>query len=136
MDETNSQSPYPLLERLLFEKSLQLKGVYTNKDAADMFGVSRRTIQEWIREGKVSARDLPDRSAIGCQRAFAHPGLRAGVSHFFAGTTRGLPRGSVLAPFLRMMRNPAWHRSEPADLSGVPQACRSSGHLAGDQPGC
>ena len=53
------QSAYPLLERLLFEKGLSLKGIYTNQDASAMFGVSTRTIQDWVRAGKLRARDLP-----------------------------------------------------------------------------
>ncbi len=55
------QSAYPLLERLLFEKSLSLKGIYTTQDASAMFGVSTRTIQDWMRAGKLHARDLPGR---------------------------------------------------------------------------
>jgi len=61
MSEMTSHTAYSLLERLLFEKNLQLKGIYTNKDAADIFGVSIRTIQDWIREGRLHSRDLPGR---------------------------------------------------------------------------
>ncbi len=50
---------FPLLEQLLLEKGLRLKGIYTNKDAAEIFGVSIRTIQDWVRAGKLRARDLP-----------------------------------------------------------------------------
>ena len=53
------QTAYPLLERLLFEKGLSFKGIYTNQDAAVIFGVSTRTIQDWARAGKLRARDLP-----------------------------------------------------------------------------
>jgi excisionase family DNA binding protein len=52
---------YPLLEALLEEKGLKLKGIYTVRDAASIFGVSVRTIQEWVRDGKLIARDLPGR---------------------------------------------------------------------------
>lgn len=50
-----------LLEQLLFEKGLQLKGIYTNRDAATIFGVSVRTLQDWIWEGKLRVRGLPGR---------------------------------------------------------------------------
>ncbi len=52
---------YPLLESLLEQKGLKLLGIYTVRDAAKIFGVSRRTIQEWVRDGKLIARDLPGR---------------------------------------------------------------------------
>jgi transposase len=62
MEQPNSPTNNcPLLERLLFEKSLQLKGIYTNKDAAKIFGVSTRTIQDWLRSHKLRSRDLPGR---------------------------------------------------------------------------
>jgi excisionase family DNA binding protein len=62
MVETNSPiNDCPLLQRLLLEKGLLLKGIYSNKDAAEIFGVSTRTIQEWVRSGKLHARDLPGR---------------------------------------------------------------------------
>ena len=49
----------PLLERLLAERGLSLKGLYSNHDAAEIFGVSTRTIQDWIRQKKANARNLP-----------------------------------------------------------------------------
>lgn len=52
---------YPLLENLLREKNLRLKGIYTMGDAAAIFGVSKRTIGQWVSEGKLVGRDLPDR---------------------------------------------------------------------------
>jgi excisionase family DNA binding protein len=52
---------YPLLEALLEQKGLELKGIYTVRDAARIFGVSVRTIQDWVRDGKLLARDLPGR---------------------------------------------------------------------------
>lgn len=52
---------YPLLEALLREKGLTLTGIYTVRDAAQIFGVSTRTIQEWVRAGRLVARDLPGR---------------------------------------------------------------------------
>lgn len=59
--EVNANHSCPLLERLLIEKGLRAKGVYTNKDAAEIFGVSTRTIQDWVRQEKLHARDLPGR---------------------------------------------------------------------------
>jgi transposase len=50
---------YPLLEELLSSRGLALKGLYTNNDVAQLFGVSVRSIQEWIAKGRLSARDLP-----------------------------------------------------------------------------
>jgi hypothetical protein len=53
---------YPLLEALLEEKGLSLQGTYTNRDVANIFIVSVRTIQEWVRNSKIRARDLPGRA--------------------------------------------------------------------------
>jgi hypothetical protein len=53
---------FPLLEALLREKGLSLKGTYTNRDVADMFGVATRTIQEWCRNGDLKPRKLPGRA--------------------------------------------------------------------------
>jgi hypothetical protein len=58
-NETANSSRYPLLEDLLKEKGFQLKGIYTNRDVARIFGVSPRTIQEWSYNGKLPARNLP-----------------------------------------------------------------------------
>ena len=52
---------YPLLESLLAARGLSLKGIYTNTDAAKIFGVSKRTILDWLRDRKLIARDLPGR---------------------------------------------------------------------------
>lgn len=57
----SSNTRYPLLEALLEQRGLQLQGIYAVGDAAAIFGVSRRTIQEWARDGKLLARDLPGR---------------------------------------------------------------------------
>jgi len=62
MDEQKpTLAKYPLLESLLAQKNLSLKGTYTNHDAAEMFGVSVRTIQDWVRKGDFVARNLPGR---------------------------------------------------------------------------
>lgn len=52
---------YPLLEALLEQKGLRLLGIYRVEDAPRIFGVSVRTIQERVRDGKLIARDLPGR---------------------------------------------------------------------------
>ncbi len=62
MDEQVSQPQFPLLERLLFEKNLPLLGVYTNADVAKIFGVSVRTVSDWVRVGKLHSRTLPGRA--------------------------------------------------------------------------
>jgi transposase len=60
MNENSSQTTACLLlERLLAEKALSLKGIYSNRDAAKIFSVSTRTIQDWIRQGKFQTRSLP-----------------------------------------------------------------------------
>jgi hypothetical protein len=52
---------YPLLEALLAQKGLPLKGIWTLRDAAMIFEAAVRTTQDWIRDGKLIARDLPGR---------------------------------------------------------------------------
>jgi excisionase family DNA binding protein len=59
-DET-SPSRYSLLQDLLLARGDGLKGLYTVKDVAKLFGVSERTIQAWIARGRLNARDLPGR---------------------------------------------------------------------------
>jgi hypothetical protein len=49
---------YPLLEALVAQLGLTLKGRYTLKDAAQILGVSVRTLQDRIRNGKLRGRDL------------------------------------------------------------------------------
>lgn len=62
MTDSNSHAAcYPLLRALLEQRSLSLRGIYTNHDAARIFQVSVRTIQDWSRDGKLCARDLPGR---------------------------------------------------------------------------
>jgi phage terminase Nu1 subunit (DNA packaging protein) len=52
---------YPLFEALLRHKGVPSKGMYTNKDMADLFDVSVRTIQAWVTEGRLAPRKLPGR---------------------------------------------------------------------------
>jgi transposase len=60
-DSSSSISFFPLLEPVLRQKGIALQGIYTGRDAARIFGVSIRTIQDWVREGKLRSRDLPGR---------------------------------------------------------------------------
>jgi excisionase family DNA binding protein len=47
---------------LLAIRGEPLKGPYTVRDVAQLFGVSVRAIQEWVSSGRLEARDLPGRS--------------------------------------------------------------------------
>jgi excisionase family DNA binding protein len=82
-EATLQNTASPLLERLLLEKQLQLKGIYTNRDAAEIFGVSTRTIQDWVREGKLRVRDLPGRGRF----------LSADLELFLQQSVKCQPRG-------------------------------------------
>lgn len=62
MTSPNGESlRFPLLQTILEQKGLRLQGIYTGRDVAKIFGVGKRTIQEWIFDGKLTARDLPGR---------------------------------------------------------------------------
>jgi len=61
-DHESTLQKYPLLQSILSAKGLSLKGTYTNRDAAEIFGVSVRTIQDWSRNGDFKARSLPGRA--------------------------------------------------------------------------
>jgi hypothetical protein len=79
-NSSTSISSYPLLESILRQKGLTLQGIYSGGDAARIFGVSIRTIQDWCREGKLRARDLPGRGRFLSTdlEAFLENSLRAG----------------------------------------------------------
>jgi len=49
----------PLLDALLAEKGMPRKASYTKQEVAKLFGCSERTIQEWVREGKMKVHKLP-----------------------------------------------------------------------------
>lgn len=53
---------YPLLEALLSEKEMRLKGTYTYSDIVQILGGSKRAIQDLIRDGKLTYRNLPGRA--------------------------------------------------------------------------
>lgn len=52
---------YPLLESLLEQKHLPMKGIFTYGDLAKILDAGVRTIQVWCKDGKIVARDLPAR---------------------------------------------------------------------------
>ncbi len=53
---------FPLLEEILTSRGLPLRGTYSNRDLAAMFGVSIRSIQARIATGQLRPRDLPGRA--------------------------------------------------------------------------
>ena len=53
---------YLLLETILAHKGLQLKGTYTIHDVAELFGVSARAIQDRMKRGQLTSRNLPGRA--------------------------------------------------------------------------
>lgn len=61
MRDQEKQRKYELLEALLQERGMTLKGAYTSKDVANIFGVSVRTIQEWSKSDSLRPRTLPGR---------------------------------------------------------------------------
>jgi hypothetical protein len=54
-------SRYPLLEQLSRQRGLPLLPIYKIRDAALLFGISSRTVHDWIADGRLLARDLPGR---------------------------------------------------------------------------
>jgi transposase len=62
--DADSANTYPLLQQLLRERHLEPLGIYTIRDIANLFRVSTRTIQAWVRSRKLQARDLPGRGAF------------------------------------------------------------------------
>jgi Helix-turn-helix domain len=60
--ETPKPGRYPLLETVLAHKGLQLKGTYTVRDVAALFGVCVRAIQARIQRGELASRNLPGRA--------------------------------------------------------------------------
>jgi transposase len=53
---------YPRLEAILSMKNLPLKPMYSNRDVAEIFGVTIKTIQNYVAAGKLHPRDLPGRA--------------------------------------------------------------------------
>jgi excisionase family DNA binding protein len=69
---------FPLLHTVLEQRGMTPKGIYTNRDAAELFEVSVRTIQDWITDEKLPARNLPGRGRF----------LAQDLEEFLAGSTR------------------------------------------------
>ncbi len=84
MANVNEPEKYPLLLSLLAPMGRQLQGKYTLKDAAEVFSVSIRTIEAWVHDGKLPARDLPGRSKF----------LSCDLEHFLQNSLRK-PAGGV-----------------------------------------
>jgi hypothetical protein len=61
-NDTPKPAKFPLLETVLAHKNLVLKAFYTMHDAADIFGVTVRAIQHWVKRGRLVSRELPGRA--------------------------------------------------------------------------
>lgn len=55
---------YPTLCEWVAFHNLPLKPAYTVAEVARMFGVSTRTVQQWIVDGQIKTRKVPGRSKI------------------------------------------------------------------------
>ncbi|TCK72844.1 helix-turn-helix domain-containing protein [Acidipila rosea] len=53
---------YPLLEQILKLKGFSLQPMYSNREVAEIFGVSIRAIQDRIKRGGLTPRNLPGRA--------------------------------------------------------------------------
>ena len=62
MGELPKSGKYLLLEALLSERGLPLKGLYTYSDAAKIFNCSIRALQERVRNGDLRKRNLLGRA--------------------------------------------------------------------------
>jgi Helix-turn-helix domain len=56
------EAKYPLLEKLLAAKGLPHRALWTIGDIAGIFEIHPRTIQQWVRDGKLGTRNLPGRA--------------------------------------------------------------------------
>jgi hypothetical protein len=61
MPEPNSERQLPLLMALAARRGLAIFPIYSNRDVAELFNVSVRTIQDWITDNKILPRNLPGR---------------------------------------------------------------------------
>jgi hypothetical protein len=60
--EPEFECKYPLLSDVLREQGLPFKGTYTYSDFKQIFGCSKRAVQDYARDGKLTTRDLPGRA--------------------------------------------------------------------------
>jgi excisionase family DNA binding protein len=93
---------YALLEAVLALRDLRLKAIYTVRDAAEIFNVSTRTVQDWVRDGKLIARDLPGRGRflpldmeVFLQSSVKKRQKAADETHLSDGDAEGHIRGNV-----------------------------------------
>ena|SRR5215469_14911506 len=64
-NDNQSNQRFPLLEQLLRDGGIPMKPAYKTRDLARLFDVKPRTIQEWIRDGRIkSVRDLPGHNRL------------------------------------------------------------------------
>jgi len=61
-DQESRVGKYPLLQALLEERGLSLKGTYTYHDTTEIFKCSIRSLQDRIRSGELQKRNLPGRA--------------------------------------------------------------------------
>ena len=62
MSHQGEQAPrFPLLEQLATFRDLPLLPIYKIHDAAVLLGASVRTLNDWIRDGRLPTRELPGR---------------------------------------------------------------------------
>jgi hypothetical protein len=57
----SNDGAYPLLSAVLAQLGRPHQAMYTLRDTAEIFCVATRTLQDWVRRGKLVARDLPGR---------------------------------------------------------------------------
>jgi len=57
---SSAAGKYPLLQNLLAAEGLSDKGLWTVRDVAKLFGVHARTIQQWIRDGKLGVAETDE----------------------------------------------------------------------------
>lgn len=58
----DTRTHYPLLGALLAERGLCFKGAYTTADLAQIFGCTRRAVQQALRSRQLPSRPLPGRA--------------------------------------------------------------------------
>ena len=62
MNHQENIARYPMLEGILALRNLPLQPMYTTRAAAQVFGITGRGLQNWMRSGRLVPRDLPGRA--------------------------------------------------------------------------
>ncbi len=75
--DTPKPGKFPLLETALAHKGLSLKAMYSLRDVAELFSVSKRAIQHRVKRGELRSRNLPGRAKF----------LSMDLEAFLAGST-------------------------------------------------